>query len=271
MSKSLWQKHTYISNIDFVIGTPMREFDISKANISVLRDANILTEQQYLYYLNCDRMERQIAIGKLQGSNPEVVEILKAGILNAKRIFVEANNIDDSEILYIRNDAICIIGDKYISRLQITDRVAFRESARYTSFYRFGTVHLLYSYDIISKNEHMDVKGLGSDDSSGLRLHKDYMLDFLSELFYTAQVEGAQNAIKLLSIVYKRYISMEMPIEYYRELNPLSNYRLKSEFSNNSTLYLSNAIEWHKQFIDISFNESLFRHLNKIYASIILK
>lgn len=271
MSNSLWQKHTYISNTEFIIGVLIREFDISKANISVLRDANILSEQQYQYYLCCDRMERQIAIGKLQGSNPEVVEILKAGILNAKRVFMEANNIDDSEILYIRNDAICIVGDRYISRLQITDRVAFRESARYTSFYRFGSVHLLYYYDVINQKEHMDVKGLGNDDSSALSLHKDFMIDFLSELFYTAQVEGIQNAIKLLAIVYQDYISMKMNIRYYREFNSMSNYKLKSDFSSISTLYLREATEWHKPLIDISFNESLFRHLNKIFASIIFK
>ena len=216
-------------------------------------------------------MERQIAIGKLQGSNPEVVEVLKAGILNAKRIFMEANNIDDSEILYIRNDAICIVGDRYISRLQITDRVAFRESARYTSFYRFGSVHLLYHYDIITQKEYMDVKGLGSDDNSALSLHKPFMIDFLSELFYTAQVEGIQNAIKLLAIVHQDYISMNMDIGFYREFNSASNYKLKSEFSGNSAVYLREAINWHKQFIDISFNESLFRHLNKIFASIVFK
>lgn len=271
MSKTLWKQHTYISPTEFVIGTLIREFDISKANISVLRDANVLSEEQYQYYLHCDRMERQIAIGKLQGANPEVVDILKDGILNAKRIFMEANNICDSEILYIRNDAICIVGDRYIPILQITDRVAFRESARYTSFYRFGNIHLLYSYDIINQKENIDVKGLGDGYNSAFSLHKNFMIDFLSELFYTAQVEGIQNAIKLLSTVHQDYITMKMDIGYYREFNHSSNYRLKSDFSANSTLYLREATEWHKQFLDISFNESLLRHFQKIFASIIFK
>ena len=268
MSKTLWQKSTYISKLEYIIGGMIREFDISKANISILRDANVLTEEQYQYYLNCDRMERQVAIGKLQGANPEVVNILKSGITNAKKVFMESNDIDDSEILYIRNDAICIIGTRYISRLQITDRVAFRESGRYSSFYRFGSISLLYLYDIITQTEQLDIKGLGD---SGELLHKNFMIDFLTELFYTAQIEGIPSAIKLLYQVHRDYLNMSMAIEYYREFNPASNYRLKCDFSNNSILYLREAIEYHKQFIDISYNDALFRHLQKIFASLMFK
>lgn len=268
MSKTLWQKTTYISKIEYIIGGLIREFDISKANISILRDANILTEEQYQYYLHCDRMERQVAIGKLQGANPEVVNILKSGILNAKKVFMESNDIDDSEILYIRNDAVCIMGTKYISRLQITDRVAFRESGKYSSFYRFGSISLLYLYDIITQTECLDIKGLGC---SGELLHKNFMIDFLSELFYTAQVEGIPNAIKLLYRIHQDYLNMTMEIGYYREFNPASNYRLKGDFSSNSIVYLKEAINYHKQFIDISYNDNLFRHLQKIFASLVFK
>lgn len=268
MSKTLWQKSIYISKIEFIVGGLIREFDISKANISILRDANVLSEEQYLYYLNCDRMERQIAIGKLQGANPEVVNTLKAGITNAKKVFMEANDIDDSDILYIRNDAICIIGSKYISRLQITDRVAFRENGRYSSFYRFGSISLLYLYDIVTQTEQLDIKGLGG---SGEELHKNFMIDFLSELLYTAQVEGIPNAIKLLYQVHRDYLNMTMDIGYYREFNPASNYRLNGDFSGNSILYLREAIDYHKQYIDISYNDALFRHFQKIFASLMFK
>ena len=268
MSRTLWQKSTYISKTEYIIGMLIREFDISKANISVLRDANVLSEDQYQYYLHCDRMERQVAIGKLQGSNPEVVDILKSGITNAKRVFMESNNIDDSDILYIRNDAICIIGSKNISNLSVSNRVAFRESGRYSSFYRFGSISLLYLYDVITQTEDLEIKGLGE---AGEKLHKDFMLDFLSELFYRAQVEGIPNAIQMLNQVRQSYISKSMPIEYYREFNPASNYRLDPSFSDNSTLYLRTALEYHKRFLDISYNDNILRRLNMIYASIYFK
>lgn len=261
----LWEKSRYSSKIEFIIDNIIREYDISKANISILRDANVLTEDQYQYYLTAPRMERQVAIGKLQGSNTKVTEILKSGITNARRVFMESNGIQDDEILYIRNDAIAIIGSRGISNTQVSNRVKFRESARFNSFYRFNYIDMLYSYDVVTNSESLCIKGLGD---SGVELHKDFMIDFLSELFYTVQTRGIEEAISILASVHKQYISMEMPIGYYREFNPQSGYRLKSYMSMASTLYLQDASEFHKKYIDISYNESMIRHFNRIFSSI---
>ena len=268
MSSTLWKKINYASKIEYIVDSTIREFDISKANISILRDANCISEDEYQYFLHCPRMERQIAIGKLQGSNPELTNVIKSGIINAKRIFMESNSIDDSEVLYIRNDAIAIISAKAIKRLSITDRVSFRESARYSSFYKFNAISLLYNYDPVTNSESLDVKGLGE---SGTEAHKNYMLEFLCELFYCAQMEGIQQAIMLLQTVHKNYLNRELSIEYYRELNPGSKYKLDSSMSMYSSLYMDHATEYHKRFLDISYNDALLRHFNRIFASIYFK
>lgn len=268
MSRTLWQKSHYAARIEYIVDNTIREFDISKANISVLRDANVLSEEQYQYYLNCSRMERQIAIGKLQGSNSRVSEILKTGITNAKKIFMETNSIDDSEILYIRNDAIAIIGQRVIRNLIISEHVVFRQSAAYTSFYKFNSIDFLYFYDPVTNTEVLDVKGLGED---GVRFHKEFMLEFLSELFYCAQMEGIRNAIQLLQMVHQNYLKRELSVGYYREMNPGSRFKLSSSLSMYSTVYMDNATEFYKQYLDISCNDSLLRHFMRIYATIYLK
>lgn len=265
MSSLLWQKPQYKSKIEYIIDNPIREFDISKANISILRDANVLSEEQYQYFLTCPRMERQIFIGKLQGSNPEVTTALKSGIANAKKVFMESNGIQDSDILYIRNDAIAIIGNKFIGQLDITNRVRFRESAVYSSFYRVNAVDMLYYYNPVSKVEKLDLKGL-SDES--VALHKEFMLDFLCELFYRAQMEGVKSAMEILQGLYKQYNARELPIGYYRELTSQSYYKLDSSMAMYSSLYIDNAIEYHKKMLDISYNESVLRHFSRIYSSI---
>ena len=264
---NLWSKPNYRSNIQFLIDIPIREYDISKANINVLRDANILSEEQYQYFLQCPKLEREIAIGKMQGSNPEVTLALKNGIENARKIFIESNSINPSDILSIRNDAITVIGDR-IMKTDITDRVKFRISGDYRSFYRINRMHLFYNFDLISKTEVLDIKGLGD---IGVALHKQYMLEFLAELFYTAQIEGIEMAIKLLSTVYTQYINKELSINYYRELNEGSRFKLDSSMSEFSSWHLDYASEYHKKFIDISYNEQIFRELNRIYASIYFK
>ena len=261
----LWDKDRYSAKIEFIIDNFIREYDITKANISVLRDANVLSEEQYMYFMSAPKMEREVAIGKMQGSNTKITEILKSGIKNAKRVFMESNDIQDSEILYIRNDAIAVIGSRPIMNLQITDRVAFRESARYSSFYKFNYIDLLYLYDVVENKEHLDIKGLGD---SGVSLHKDFMIDFLCELFYSAQNEGAERALNILSNVHEQYIKLEMPAGYYREFNPQSKFKLSKQFSMVSSLYLDNINEHYKQYLDISFNEYMLRHFSRIYSSI---
>lgn len=267
MSSTLWQKAQYRSKIEYAINN-IREFDISKANISVLRDANVLSEDQYQYFLVCPRMERQIFIGKLQGSNPEVTEILKSGIANAKKVFMESNGIQDSEILYIRNDAIAIIGNRFVGQLDITDRVHFRQSAVYSSFYKVNAIDMLYYYNPVNNVENLDVKGL-SDES--IALHKEFMLDFLCELFCRAQMEGAQSSLEILQGLYKQYISRDLPVGFYRELNSQSYYKLDSSMAMYSSLFMDNVTEYHKKLLDISYNESILRLFSRIYASICFK
>lgn len=264
----LWQKALYKSDIQFLIDTKIYEYDITRANISVLRDANILTEEEYKYYLQTPKIIREVAIGKLQGRNPEVTDILKEGICAARKTFQEINNIKDSEILSIRNDSMTIIG-RPAEQLNITDRVAFRLAGFYTSFYKINHQDYFYMYDVVTQTEDLAIKGLGD---KGIELHKHYMLEFILELFYSAQIEGVKSAITLLQMFYNNYIHRLLDVNYYRELNPQSMFKLLYS-ENHKTLsvrdiYADSFINADKRYIDIGFNEAILRYLNSIYASV---
>lgn len=264
----LWQKANYRSEIQFLIDTNIYEYDISKANISVLRDANVLSEEEYQYYYQAPKNIREVAIGKLQGRRPEVTSILKDGITNARRVFQESNNIKDSEILAIRNDSMTIIG-RPAEILNATERVAFRLSGFYTSFYKINFQDYFYMYDVVTQTEDLAIKGLGD---KAVELHKHYMLEFILELFYSAQIEGVKTAITLLQMFYSNYINRLLDVNYYRELNPQSMYKFL--FSNQHKIlsmrdvYADTLINSDKRYIDIGYNESILRYLNSIYASI---
>ena len=262
---NLWEKDNYKASLNFIIGNQIREYDMSKANISVLRDSDAISEEQYQYFLQCPKLEREITIGKMRGENPKLTEILKEGIKQARRKFIESNNIQDVDILAIRNDAITVIGNKPIRTLQITDRVAFRLDGVYSSFYHINHLDLLYLYDPINRIESLDIKGMNSEC---INLHKDFMLDLLSEIFYEAQVENIAVSIGTIQNFYSRYLSLDAEVGYYRELNSGSKYRLANDFSMYSTLYLENATEYDKRYIDISYNEKVLRILNQYFSSV---
>ena len=265
MSK-IWERTNYRADLQFMIDGTIREFDITKANINVLRDANVISQETYMYLTQCPKLERQIYIGKLEGSNPEVVKILKQGIANARRVFIESNNIQDHEILAIRNDAIVIIGNRPVKVLNISDRVAFREAAKYTSFYHIGHLDFYYYCNRIDNAEILDIKGLGDE---AVALHKNFMLEFLCTLFYCAQIEFLQDAISLLGYFHDNYINRRLSIEYYRELNSQSKYKLNPGISARWEYFIDNATDFDKYHnLDISHNESILRKLNSMLASV---
>ena len=265
---NLWELSHYRSSIGFIIGNHIREYDITKANISILRDYNALSEEEYQYFLNAPKIEREISIGKLRGSNPKLTEILNEGIINARKAFIEINNISDNEILQINNDSITIIGNNPVNNLDISSRTHFRLDGEYSSYYRLYYLDIYYLYNIISNKESIEIKGIGDEAFS---LHKDFMIDLLLEIFYRAQVEGVKQSISLLSDIHKKYIGLAMPIGYYREFNSQSRFKIESRLSEFASYYMDFAVEPQKKILDISYNESIFRLLNQIYASIYLK
>lgn len=263
MSRSVWKKVSYKAPIQYVIDFPIREYDLSKANISVLRDANAITEDLYQYLYSCPKDERNIIIGKMIGKNPEIEAIRKSGIENARRVFMEINNLEDDQILAIRNDAMVVLSDVPM-RLDITDRVKFRQEGSYRSFYRFNMVEMYYDFDPINKIEILDIKGLGDH---AIPLHAEYMLDFLKEIFYCAQLEGVDMALDILSNFYKKYIGLELDIGYYRELIPSSRYRLNRSFTTYQSIETEIATNRDKQYLDISYNANVLTTLNKMLAT----
>lgn len=261
---NIWTNDNYISPLQFLIDIPIQEFDLTKANINVLRDADAISEEQYQYLYHCPKHERSVTIGKMQGRDNRITQILKEGIANARKVFILSNNILDKDILAIRNDAITIIGDKNITNLRVTDRVNFELEGSYRSFYRINFLHMYYNYDLVSKTEVLDIKGLGD---FGVEIHNNYFMDFLRELFYTAQIEGVDNALHLLAIFYNNYIMGNLDINYYRELNPQSMFKL-NPILRTQTLYVNDASEGDRAYINTMYNEQILREFNRIYSSI---
>lgn len=262
---SLWKEKNYISNIKFIIDRPIVEYDISKANISVLRDAGAISEDQYAYLYNCPKDERSIIVGKMQRDDRNVTNILNDGIANARRVFMENNGIQDSEVLAIRNDSITVLSDRCMNT-NITDRVQFRIAGSYRSYYKLiRNIELFYDYDLVSNKEVLDAKGLGDAHI----LHRNFMLEFLSEIFYQAQLDNVETALSTISNFYNQYIHRELDIGYYRELNSQSCYRLNSEFTMLGYIMANNLSNEEKQYLDIGFNAqilcTLVSYLSSIY------
>ena len=264
--ENLWSKVNYASYMQCLIDTQIRVYDITKANISVLRETEVISQDEYVHLFNADKLEREIYIGKLQGSRPEVSKVLADGIINAKRVFISSNNIDDNDILEINNDAVYLIGNKPVPVQQVSPFVYFKLAEQYTSFYKVKDIRYYYYANMMTRTEYLNPKGLGKARA----LHEAYMLDFLKVLFYTAQFQGTQEALKLLSAFYEQYTNKTLDIAYYRNLNPASRYNIKM-FDKYASYQTDIITSQNLRLIDPSYNEKILREFNKLLIERYLK
>ena len=263
----LWRKSKYLSRTDFIIGNQIREYDIIQANISVLADQNIISESDYQYYASLPKFLRERSLGILRLKSKSVNDGISRGIEEAKKKFILNNHLTEDEILSINGDAIFVIGAKSINP-HIASHTNFRLANTYTSYYNLKRIQMYYGYLPIENKEIFDVKGI---DDKVLLLHQNYMISFLVELFYQAQSVGLSYAIKFLREFYMKYISLELDLGYYRRFDSKSMYDIKPfPGQEKTTLFQADVwMEQNKELIDISYNESILRDLQKIYAILI--
>ena len=262
---SLSNMFRYSAPIDCLIDTQIREYDITKANISILTEKGFLSNEQYQKLLLSNKLDREIYVGKLIGSNPEASKALSDGVLESKSLFFDYNQISDNDVLEIDNDAVYLIGNRPVQIQQVTPYVYFRLSSTYTSFYTVRRIRYYYYANRISQIENLDIKGIGD---TAIELHKQYMIDFLKELFYVAQFEGIPQAISLLSGFYQNYCSRSLDIGYYRNLNSQSMFSFVNGFSEYGKFFTNIGNDPRiKKLLDISYNEFVLLEFNKLLSS----
>lgn len=262
MNNPVWERAKYTAPIDFIIGNTIREYDISKANISILRDMNIISEEEYSRYYNLPKDQREREIGILSIRSQRVKNAISQGLVEAKRLFIMNNLLVESDILAIKGDAIFVIGNKTMNT-QIGNHIRFRLSNEYTSFYKLTPfIEIYYSYIPYKDIEIFDAKGM----EKSLYLHQSYMMNYLCSLFYIAQTVGIEEAIKSLKDFYMKYIFKELPIEYYRRFDSNSNYDILSFPGQMSTTCFKGDIWNDVNTVDISYNESILRTLQRMYT-----
>ena len=253
----LCDRENYTAEISYLNNVFITEYDISKANISILRSMNIIDQETYEWLYKAERMKRQIYVGNLQ-KDQEIAHKLTQGFRAARRLLFQANNILDREVLSIKKDAIFIINRK----LQNTKfgLIDFVPKNIYTGFYRLNNLEIYYYYNKITQEERIDVKGINDER---LKLHEEFFLQLLKDIFYTLQVNGPEVALRMLKDYYMSYITRQLPMEHYRRFGGDNSY-----YVNNAGLILDTTNPAFKDIVDINYNAIVLMELQKIIIDI---
>lgn len=258
MASNLFVKDRYISQVSYLINHNIQEWDISKANISVLLRKGAITREKYNYYYNLPKHKREVSIGCLMRDNPNISRAVSEGLMEARKNFIEANNVEDWNILYIDKDSITTIDLNHMV-IHEFGPVNFRPKNKYTSFYRLFGIDLLYFND--GNNESFRLKNA---NERIIPLHMQWFLDMVLAICYNGQ-EDIYGTLQMIKGIYAQYVSGNLPIEFYREFNQRSEFKFKT----------SGVFEYYtdippdstgRELIDILYNSNVLRLLYKIFA-----
>lgn len=225
---NLYQKHNYLNkDIKYLSNTNIREYDMKAGGFSILKRAGCLSEKEINFLSSCSKLERNIYLGNKVKNNPELNEIQMNGFIEARQLFLEANNISDESILSIKKDALFIIKD--VAKVTEIDGFTFNMANMYNSYYYINEMEFYYS----TKTNSVDIKGLGK---ANIPLHQDYFIKDLCRIFSLAEKNNNDYLIKYLAKYRLDYINKDLPLEHYRELNNESGFRLLNKLGGEDII-----------------------------------
>lgn len=244
----LYDRDLYINeNNPFLFNTDIIEYDMKEAGLSLIKEFKLLDNKLIERISKEDKKIRNILIGNIQKDNKELVKELKEAFIYARKLFFEANNIDNNDIISIKKDAIFV--SKICKIQKFGDNINFRPKNFYTSYINLGKKLELY-YNI----EKLDVKGLSD---TNYNKHKDYIINFLKIFISIIESGDIVKSIKYLRNFIDEYKWKKLDIGYYRSFDNKSIYKK-----------IDNDMEFDRCFnideLDITYNFYILLKLYKV-------
>lgn len=252
----LWKNKNYLLDVPYIIAHHIYEYDIQKANINVLRELDIIDDDYYNRLANMPKIKRQVEIGYLIKYTDGLSDKLSEGIALFRKKFFDSNNLEDTDILSIKNDAIFVI-DKHPT---VTDfgKVHFIKKNSYTSYMKLSrSIEIYFEFNVIDRTISLDVKGISDEN---LNKHHQYMATFIADVLYYIETGDISGALTYVSEFYNNYIERKLHPGYYRNFNADSNYTIMANGIEYSVAYCDS--DNMLRSLDISVNLDIIRTIN---------
>lgn len=243
-----WKDDLYLNdNILFLFNREIYEYDMRDGGLSLTREFKLLPQKEIdrlLSYGNArvegGKKKHSVEEGKLQRNNDKYKNELKEAFKNARKLFFEANNLEDTDILSVKKDAIFVT--KMCRTQKFGKYIDFRPKNCFTSYVRLGK-----KLEIYYCPEKIVVKGI-SDDI--LKYHDKYILKFLKLYFHKMETCSNVEVIQFMKRFIDKYKRKELELGYYRNFNQKSDFSVIGDNDNEYMEYW----EEDKDDLDISYN-----------------
>ena len=234
------------------------EYDIKSANINVLYNIGTIDGDMYQKLNSVPKQDREVAVGKMIAEDKTLYDALMKGILRFRKELVRSNNIQEEEVVRVATDAI------YVNRfddLRYTEFGNVKFVQKTISSNMVALLDLLVFSNYTNNNIDIDVKGLGKS----VEYHQQYMLSLIANVIYMFERVSIVDALNYLTHMYEQYVNLQLPIGFYRQLNPASGYMIKNtDFEVPGKFGLMVYDVSDISAVDIGYNISYLRELHNI-------
>lgn len=203
-------------NILYLFNRTIYEYDIHSADINLCIRYKILSEDKIEKILKLDKIRRVVQIGKWQ-KDKEFRDKLKDAFSKIRKEFYEANNLDITDIIAVKKDAIFTTKQCEVTTF---GNVEFQIKNMYTSFIQIKNLEFYYG------NGKCDVKGI---DDEYLKLHENGIMKIVKLFFKKMETGSVQDTLIYLNRMCSNYKLRQLPLEYYREFNVESKYTVMNQ------------------------------------------
>lgn len=251
----LYIKHNYLDiTKNCLIGLPIKSYDMSSGGYSILKKAKVFSKKEIEYLDNVPKFERNYYIGN-KIRKEKLSEVLMEGFIDARKRFMYYNDIIDDDILSIKKDAIFLI-NRPAKHLEF-DGYKWKLEDSYSSYYYINNIEIYFS----NMKKWIDIKGISNDV---LELHREFFLDDLCEMFSLIESNNKNIRNRYIQNYRKSYITRDLDIGCYRELNTDSKFKYDKSIGGHS--YYIDDID-DVNLVDIRYN--YMKYLIPLYKMVL--
>lgn len=212
--KMMW----FNNNIQYMFHANIVEYDMVAASVSICERFKLLKPEMIEQLKLLPKQDRTRRMGLLQRDDKEFSEQLLSGIREIRRKFLEANNLDERNVLSLHSDAIIFNSKKKI--ISDIEGVRFSHKNTWNAYLRMDKKEMFYSEDN-EGNSFIEFKGIPENlinqHTIGLNKYIRTVFSYLEN--YNPKV------LSYISNFQMKYLQDKLPVYYYEPFGKIGNYK----------------------------------------------
>ena len=213
--KMIW----FNEHIPFMFHANIVEWDMEKASLSVCKRFGLLPDSEIARMKALPKLEREKAMGMHQRGNKEFSNQLLEGIRDIRRKFLEANGLDESNILSLHSDAVIFNSRKKI--IDTIEGVHFHHDHTWNAYMRYGRVEIFYKEDTDGTSS-LDFKNVGADK---VQEHTMGLNRYVIKVFQYIE-NYDKDVFKYMRKFQKQYLQNKLPEYYYSSFARIGDFKV---------------------------------------------